>query len=364
VRRLALAGLAMLPLAAEVRLTASPRLASPINGSVSSLGDEISHYPFGPGFGGGAIHGWVALDFSPPNGRIAKFRFTWRAVGDEPLITFKTGHFIRARAAGCFNSGVQTSLGELNLDTCEISKLEVHAAFQNLFIDKTSRNNRFPLNSKGAKFTVLFGDYPPIDFPFTLPFSDRPKTYTEGKFTTDGLGNITGFEFRGATFIPLAAVTRVALPTYSFAPHGDTIAPGAGGCLTGTTPADQCLSDERYPNGLLLPENAYLSPILVVSSQELRYPEAARPSPPARLAGEAVGAAAAAVGARLWVAGGLGATGSPSAKVTALDPGRNQWTAERYLPRRVWQACGAASGNRFYVMGGRDSADGPAVFFL
>jgi len=47
--------------------------------------------------------------------------------------------------------------------------------------------------------------------------------------------------------------------------------------------------------------------------------------------------------------------------VTALDPGRNQWTAERYLPRRVWQACGAASGNRFYVMGGRDSADGPAV---
>src|SRR5690242_9742596 len=102
-KRLALAGLlAMLPLGAEIRLPASLRLAGPLNDNVSSLGDEISHYPFGPGFGAGAIHGWVAIDFSPPNGRVSKFRLTFRAVGDQPLITFRTGHFIRARAVGCF----------------------------------------------------------------------------------------------------------------------------------------------------------------------------------------------------------------------------------------------------------------------
>ncbi len=354
--------LAAQPLAAEVRLPASMRLAGPINDNLSSLGDEISHYPFGPGYGGGPIHGWMAIDFGPPIGRVAKFRLTWRTVGDEPLITFQTGHFIQARAVGCFNSGVQSSVGKLNLDTGAISNLEVHAVFQNLLIDKTSRNNRFPLNSKGAKFTVLFGDYPPIDFPFELSFSDRPTTYTQGKFTTDEVGNITGFEFRGATFIPLAAVPQVALmPTYSFGPGGDTIVPGADGCLPGTTPADQCLSDDRFPDGLRLAANAYLSPILVLSSQELRDLGPARPNPQARLAGEAVGAAAAAVGGRLWVAGGLDGTGRPSATVTVFDPARNQWAAERDLPRRVWQACGAASGSRFFVLGGRELADGPPV---
>jgi uncharacterized protein (TIGR03437 family) len=363
-----LAGLVAAPLlaaqlsAAEVRLPASMRLAGPINDALSSLGDEISHYPFGPGYGGGAIHGWIAIDFSPPKGRTAKFHLTWRTVGDEPVITFQTGHYVKARAVGCFNSGVQSSVGELDLDTGVISDLEVHAVFQNLLIDKTSRNNRFPLNSKGAKFTVLFGDYPPIDFPFTLPFSERPTTYTQGKFTTDAAGNITGFEFRGATFIPLAAVPQVALmPTYSFGPGGDTIVPGADGCLPGTTPADQCLSDERYPDGLALAYNAFLSPILVLSTQELRDPGPARSNPPATPAGAMVGAAAAALGGTLWMAGGLDGTGSPSYSVFALDSAGNRWTTMQNLPRSVWQACGAASGSRFYVMGGRESVDGPPV---
>jgi len=351
-----------LPLAAEVRLPASLRLSGPLNDDISSLGDEISHYPFGPGFGAGAIHGWVAIDFSTPVDRVAKFRITWRVVGDEPIIAFQSGHFIKARAVGSFNSGVQESKGELSLDTGAISKLEVHAVFQNLLIDKTSRNNRFPLNSSGEKFTVLFGDYPPIDFPFALSFSDRPTTYTQGKFTTDGGGNITGFEFRGATFLPLAAVPKVALmPLYSFAPKGDTIIPGADGCLPGTTPPDQCVTDEKFPDGLLLPQNAYLSPILVISSQELRDPGPARPNPRARLSGESISAAAAPLAGRLWVAGGLDGTGNPSSLVTSYDPAANQWRAEIAEPRRVWQACGAVSGNNFFVAGGRELANGPPM---
>jgi uncharacterized protein (TIGR03437 family) len=354
--------IAALPLVAEVRLPTSLRLAGPLNDTVSSLGDEISHYPFGPGFGGGAIHGWIAIDFSAPVGRVAKFRITWKSVGDEPVIAFQTGHYIKARAVGCLPSGVQLSKGELNLDTGAVSNLDVHAVFQNLLIDKTSRNNRFPLNSKASRFTVLFGDYPPIDFPFPLGFSDRPKTYTEGKFTTDSAGNITGFEFRGATFLPLAAVPKVALmATYSFGPKGDTVVPGADGCLPGTAPPDQCLSDDRYPDGLRLADNAYLSPILVMSTQELRDPGTPRPNPAARVNGEAVGAAAAAVGTRLYVAAGLDAAGRLSSTVTALDTARNQWSAQPDLPRRVWQACGAAAGTRFYVIGGRERTDGPAV---
>ena len=163
-KRAALAGfltislLAGLPaasaLAAQIRLPASMRLAGPIDDTLSSLGDEISNYPFGPGYGGGAIHGWILIEFSPPEDRVSKFRLTWHTVGDEPVISFVTGHYIKARAVGCFNSGVQSSVGKLDLDTGEISDLEVHAVFQNLLIDRTSRNNRFPFNSKAAKFTV------------------------------------------------------------------------------------------------------------------------------------------------------------------------------------------------------------------
>ena len=356
-----LAALAVADLIAQVQLPASLRLAGPIDDLRSSLGDDIYNYPFGKGFGAGPIHGWIAVEFSPPVGRVAKFRLRWQTVGDEPFIAFATGAFFQAKAVANFDSGVQISQGELNLDTGQIRNLEIHAVFQNLLVHKTSRNNRFPLQSRGGDFTVLFGDYPELEFPFPIPFSERPKTFMESRFILSSEKRITGFEFRGATFIPITVVPNVALmPTYSFGRRGNTVIPGADGCLPGTTPPEQCLTDARFPDGLPSPDDAFLNPTLILVSEELQEIAGPRAIPPVRPGGGTTGASAAALAGRVYVFGGF--DGQTAVRRASLyEPSRNEWSSLPEMPRAAWHACAAEVGGKLYVMGGRESAEGPPV---
>ena len=85
------AALSAPPAFAAIKLPASGVLAGPLDDAQSSLGDEITNYPFGTGFGAGPIHGWISVKFDPPSGSISHFTLSWQNVGDSPTITFKNG---------------------------------------------------------------------------------------------------------------------------------------------------------------------------------------------------------------------------------------------------------------------------------
>src|SRR5437016_5363466 len=346
---------------AQIQLPASGHLAGPVDDLKSSLGDDIFNYPFGKGFGAGPVHGWIAVDFDRPSGRKVRFHLRWQTVGDEPFITFASGAYFHAKAVANFNSGVQDSFGDLNLDTGEIKNLELHAIFQNVLVHKTSRNNRFPLQSLGGRFTVLFGDYPAIEFPFPLPFSQRPETFNKFSFFLDGERRITGLSFQGKSFVPITVVPNVALmPTYAFGRRGNTVIPGADGCLPGTTSAESCLTDARFPDGLPSPDDAFLNPTLIMVSDELQEITGPMPVPPVRPGGPASGAAAAALGNRLYMFGGF--DGSKALDRAAVyDAASNAWSVGETVPRAAWHACAVAAAGKIYLIGGRERADGAPV---
>ena len=268
---------------ADIRLPASGILSGPLDDAQSLMGDEISNYPFGKGVGTVPIHGWISVEFAPPVNRVAKFRLTWRAVGDVPFFSFVSGHYLTVRAEANFNSAVQPSGGELDLVTGEIRNFELHAVLENVLIQKSARYNRLPLLSKGDGFSALFVDYPAPEYPFAIPYRDRPsRVFMEPKFVLDSSQQIRGFEFRGTTFIPITLFPKLGLmPPYAFARNGVTIIPGVDGCLPGTTPESQCISEARYPDGVSSPDNAFLGPTLYLISSELREVSRARPFPAA-----------------------------------------------------------------------------------
>lgn len=340
--------------AAAVKLPASGLLSGPLDDAQSSLGDEINNYPFGAGSGAGPIHGWISVKFDPPSGSISHFTLKWLSVGDSPTIKFKNGAYVLGRAVANFPSADQASEGDLNLDTGEVTNLVVHAVFQNALIHRTARNNRFPLSSQGSKFTVLFGDYPPLVFPFPLGYDDRPATSLSAVFTTDSSGNITGIQVKGTTFIAITVVQKAALmPGYSFGPAGNTIIPGADGCENG----DQCGTDASLPDGIYAPYNAYLSPTVWMISSELKeYNPATRLTPPAKPGGVAAGAAAAAIGTNMYVFGGFdGQTVLKQAAV--LDAVANKWSTLPEMPGPAWESCATVVAGRIYVIGGSNSPD-------
>src|SRR5437879_748917 len=186
---------------AAITLPDSHVLAGPIDDAKSSMGDSISNYPFGSGVGTVKLHGWVSVEFSPPRGRTANFRMRWHAVGDVPLFSFASGHFLHVTGEQNLNSALQISQGDLNLDTGDVTNLEVHAIFQNVLIQKSSKYDRLPLVSDTSSFTALFGDFPPLTFPFDLPFKERPVTSLTASFAVDGSQHLTGFQLHGVTFI-------------------------------------------------------------------------------------------------------------------------------------------------------------------
>src|SRR5262245_2001205 len=347
---------------AQVKLPASLRLAGPLDDFRSQLGDDIFHFPYGRGTGYTPIHGWIEVEFSPPQGNIAKFRLHYRASGDDPFIPFDSGHFFRAKFVYVFDSIFQPTQGELDLSTGEIRNFEVHSIFQNLLFHKTARNNRFPFSSLGKTFTTLFVDIPGLAFPFPLPYSERPPERREARFVFDAGRNITGFEFRGLTFVPIGIVPNVALmPTYAFGRQGVTIFPGADGCLpNGPTPQDQCRTDARSPDGNTGGAEVYLNPTLDMLTGELQAVDGPQKVPPALATGPSAGATAATLADRMYVIGGFDGQ-RVSNRASVYDPSSNGWSAVADFPRGVSSACAAAAAGKLYVIGGRESADGPPL---
>ncbi|MDQ3870984.1 MAG: hypothetical protein M3301_05120, partial [Chloroflexota bacterium] len=62
--------------------------------------------------------------------------------------------------------------------------------------------------------------------------------------------------------------------------------------------------------------------------------------------------AAAAFGGRVWIAGGLGASGEAARAVLVYDPRRNSWEAGPNLPEAVHHASLVAAGDDLYLLGG------------
>lgn len=346
---------------AAITLPASRVLAGPIDDAKSSMGDSFSNYPFGSGTGTVNLHGWVSVEFSPPNGRTAAFRITWHAVGDVPLFSFANGHFLHVTGEQNLNSRLQVSQGVLNLDTGEVTNLDVHAIFQNVLIQKSSKYNLLPLLSDASAFTALFGDFPPLQFPFELPFKERPPTSLTASFTVDGNQRITGFQLHGVTFIPITVLPALGiLPPFTFARKGVTIVPGTEGCLPGTIPPADCLSEERMPDGIVSPDNAFLNPNLHLVTSELREIPGPPTIPPVLPGGAAMGAGAAALGGRLYVTGGSDGEAATN-RASAYDPARNEWTTAPSMPHAVWQHCAVAVGGKVYVAGGLEGSGATPV---
>jgi uncharacterized protein (TIGR03437 family) len=347
---------------AEIKLPASGVLAGPLDDAQSLMGDEITNYPFGKGVGSVPVHGWISVEFAPPANRAARFQLKWRAIGDVPFFAFASGHYLTVRGEQNFSSAVAVSGGELDLVTGEIRNFELHAVLENILIQKSSRYNRLPILSRGDGFSALFVDYPPTEYPFTIPYPDRPgKVFQEFKFVLDANQQIRGFEFRGTSFIPITLFPKLGLmPPYAFARNGATIIPGVDGCLPGTTPESQCISEARYPDGILSPDNAFLGPSLYLVTSELREVPRTRTAPAAHPGTGMSGAASAATGGRLYAIGGFDGR-QVLARATAYDPARNEWTAMPDAPRAAFQACAAAAGGRVYLIGGRDRPDGAPV---
>lgn len=344
---------------AAITLPASRVLAGPLDDARSVMGDSIFNYPFGSGVGIVNVHGWVSIEFSPPVGRTSRFRIRWNAVGDVPFFSFASGHFLNVTGEQTLHSRFQVSQGDLNLDTGEVTNLEVHAIFQNVLIQKSSRYDRLPLISDASSFSALFVDFPPIAFPFELPFRERPVTSQTVRFLTDASQRITGFDFQGVSFLPITVLPKLGImPPFAFARRGVTIVPGTEGCLPGTTPESQCLSESRLPDGIDSPDNAYLSPQLRLVTTELREVAGAPANPAAQPGNPVYASAAAALGGRLYVAGGR-TNESASARFASYDPTRNEWSNLPDMPRAAWQHCAAAAGGRVWAIGGRDTSGAP-----
>jgi N-acetylneuraminic acid mutarotase len=343
---------------AAIQLPASRVIAGPLDDTKSLMGDAIFNYPFGSGVGAVNIHGWVSVEFSEPVGRTVRFRLRWHGVGDVPLFAFASGHFLRVRGEQNFSSVLQPSLGVLNLDTGEVTNLEAHAIYQNVLIQKSSRYDRLPSLSDLSGFSALFVDFPPLEFPFELPFRERPQVSLNMRFVTDANQRITGLELRGVTFLPITVLPSLGImPPFTFARKGVTVVPGTDGCLPGTLPPSQCLSEERVPDGVDAAPNAYLSPRMDLISSEMREIAAGARVLPAALPGAVLGAAGAALGGRMYVAGGSDGERA-IARASVFDPARNEWTALPEMPRAVVGHCAAAAGGRVYVLGGREAVGG------
>ncbi|MEZ5399893.1 MAG: kelch repeat-containing protein [Bryobacteraceae bacterium] len=359
--RICLTGLAAAICCAAITLPESGVLAGPLDDARTSFGDDISNYPFGNGVASINLHGWVSIEFSPPSGRISRFQVRWHAVAGVPRFAFANGHYIDMHGEQALSSSTQISQGRLNLDTGEVTNLEVHAIFQNILIQKSSRYNRLPMLSDASGFSALFVDFPPIEFPFPLPFPERPQTSLTASFKVDSNQRITGFEFHGTSFIPITVLPKLGITApYVFGREGITVFPGMDGCLPGTTPPSQCITEQSTPDGIEGPLNAILSPNLHLVTSELRESGGARSLPVAIPSGATMGAAAASLGGQLFLTGGSDGNRTLR-RAASYDPAARRWSELPDMPYALWRHCAAAAGGKLYLAGGRTSLEGPAL---
>jgi uncharacterized protein (TIGR03437 family) len=344
---------------AQVRLPESRRLAGPLDSGVSAFGDEFFNFP--PAFQGRAepgstyLTGWIAFDFDEPREGYAWFRMRLDAVGTSDEIAFPGGQTYQLLDNRAFSNPDLVSTGRLDLRTGEIDRLEVHTVFRNSVIARVTRNIRIPFG--------FINDYPPVNLPVPLPFSDRPPVFSEAKFQLSADGAITGFEFRGETLAPVTLFPRLGLfPPYAFAEEQRFYFANPDGCLPGTPP-DRCYDDESYPDGVPLAANAFFHPHLELLTTELRpvptseTPANCLPLPSADAAG-----AVSARGRVVLVGGGNG--GRVADWVRVLDPATGLWQTLTRPPIPVTDAQAAGLGSRILVVGGRSPVDGSPVAWL
>jgi len=340
---------------AALTLPASRLLAGPLDDAKSAMGDNINNYPFGNGVGSVNTHGWVSIEFSPSVEQKTKFRLRWHAIGEAPLFVFASGHYLHINGEQNTHSPIQISQGELNLDTGEVTNLDVHAIFQNGLIQKSAKYDRLPSLVDGDSFTALFLDFPPLEFPFELPFKERPPVFQTARFIVDASQRITGFEFHGTTFIPITVLPKLGImPPYAFGRKGVTFVPGTEGCVPGgPTPDSACLSESSLPDGIAAADNAYLAPSLHLVTSELREITNLPAIPPAHPSGPFTGGAAANLSGRLYVTGGSDGQRTLT-RASFYEPTRNEWTNLPDMPHATWQHCAVAVGGKVYAIGGRD----------
>ena len=337
----------------QIVLPESRTIAGPLNPILSEFGDEFFNFP--PEYMGMAepgstfLSGWVEFRFEEPEGGEAEFIMTYHAVGTADGIIFPGGQFYTLLENRALNNPLFANRGILDLQTGEISELELHAIFRNTVIAQVTRNIRIPFG--------FINDYPPVALPVDLPFDDEPTLFADGVFTTSA-GQITGFEFHGETAAPVTLFPQLGLfPPYSFAEQERFYFANPEGCVEGT-PLEQCLSPETHPSGVLLPQEAFFHPHFDLVTHELRpVPEQVLTYPCASLPLTDVNGLVAMNGSAYLMGGFDGGTAFPS--VLRLDTASSSWIQEGDpMPFPVVQAQSAAVGNRIYVVGGLDLSTG------
>ncbi len=335
--------------AAGITLPKSRRLAGPLDTLKSEFGDEFFNFP--AVFGGRAapghtyLSGWIEIQFDEPSGNLAEFKLIFLAVGTDEHIEFPGGPAYDLKQERVFNAPGSVSRGKVNLSTGEISDLEVHATFQNSLISRVCRGVRIPFG---------FGnDYPPLDLPVPLPFSDRPPVYQNARFSTNSAGSITGFEMKGESIAPVTVLAKLGVfPSYSFNEESSFYFALPTGCKAGTSPRN-CPDETTDPGGLRLPDNAFFHPHLFLVSSGLREvtPGAAGvPGEPVGLAGGVLVAA----GGLLYHAGGFDGNGA-TGRLQAFDPSAERWSNGPPMLRPLSGVQGGSIGGQVYIAGGMDA---------
>ncbi|MBI3941337.1 MAG: hypothetical protein HY315_10935 [Acidobacteria bacterium] len=327
-------------------LPASRRLAGPLDSAESAFGDEFFNFPaFYRGRavpGKTRLSGWIEFRFDEPVGKKVEFSVLFNGVGIDDGIAFPGGQTYRLVRNRAFNSELVDSRGTLDLETGAV-EIEIHALFQNSVIASVDKNIRIPFGFPN--------DYPPVDLPIPLPFSDRPRVFREGKFSADSGGRITGFEFRGETIAPVTVFPKLGLfPPFAFGDQGRFYFANPTGCLPGFPPQN-CPSDETNPDGILLPDSAFFHPHFELVTFELREIPGEIPDPPCQPSAVTHGAGLVAVGGRLYQLGGF--DGSPvTNQVQIYNAAANRWERGAPMPLAVTASQSAVVGNRIYAVGG------------
>jgi uncharacterized protein (TIGR03437 family) len=338
-----------------VKLPQSMRLAGPLDGSLSAFGDEFYNFP--AYYGGRAIpgrtrlNGWIEFRFSPPVGDLADFIVIYNGVGGHDQIFFPGGQSYVLDRNRAFNNDWLESKGTLNLST-GAATIEVHSIFRNTIIARVDKANRIPYGFPS--------DYPPLDLPVPLPFSDRPSTALNFTFITDSDGNITGANFGAQSVAPVTVLPNLGLfIDVCFGLKGAFYFATPTLCLPGT-PSQNCPNEQTNPDGVQLGSSAFFHPHFELVSSELREVPQTVVAPPGLPAGTASPAGMVAASGRLYYIGGLDQSG-PTTRVQIYDPDTNQWGTGASMPTAVTAAQTAAVGSRIFVIGGWSDADGTAT---
>ncbi len=345
--------------AADVILPKSLRLAAALDPARSQFGDEFYNFPavFGGRAQPGATYqsGRIEFSFAQPVDNISHFTMVYDGVGTDDGIVFPGGQTYQLLDNRVFNNPLLLNEGDLNLKTGEVTNFAVHSIFQNSTIARVTKNIRIPFG--------FVSDYPPVDLPIPLPFTDKPEISTSAHFHFDASGNITGFEFAGVSIAPVTLFPRLGLfPPFSFGDSGQFYFANPNGCLP-AAPPQNCLNDQNNPNGILLAQNAFFHPHFDLATDELKEVPATVAAPPSMPQGIASSNGLVPLGGALYSMGGFDGS-SASALVQVYNPANNRWGSALPMTSPVIAGQSAAIGSKIFVAGGFQPGIGKSVNLL